>query len=224
MRPKTLNTAATLACLLALPAVAHEGGGDGEHLNVGFYFGHDGTFEAPADPAGPPTLLVDTHPWELDTVFYTLDATTTAPFNGWVTEFPGFRTLLEDDEELGGHGYYSWLNDDRNVTTPDLLLHLVSKDADLTIFDPADLSDPIDVGETHSIGTNTANHHLIYYVDGGSGSGAGDVLTATFYLTDVNGNIAQSENFTMQFQIVPEPTSAMLLGLGGLILARHRRR
>lgn len=216
----SLRTATALTCLITLPTLAHEGGGDGEHLNVGFYFGHDGTTEAPADPAEPATLLVDTHPWELDTVFYSLEPTTSVPFNGWAGEFPGFRTLLEADEELGGHGYYSWLNASRGVETPDLLLHLVSKDAELTILDPGDLSE---ITTTHSIGTNTANHHLIYYVDQATGLGVGDIVTATFYLSDTNGDYVDSENFTLQFQIVPEPTSAALLGLGGWVMMRRRR-
>ncbi len=184
--------------LFTLPALAHEGGGDGEHLNVGFYYGHDGSFEAPANPPEPATLLVDTHPWELDTVFYSLTPTDQVPFNGWSGEFPGFRTLLEADEEESGHGYYSWLNASRGVATPDLRLHLVSKDPDLTILDPGTTTE---LTYPHVIGTNTANHHLIYYVDQSTGVQEGEVLNATFYLTDANGGLAQSENFTLQFLI-----------------------
>jgi hypothetical protein len=198
MRTKT-SLLTTAACLLALPALAHEGGGDGEHLNVGFYYGHDGTFEAPADPAQPATLLVDTHPWELDTVFYQMTFSDEAPYNGWSTEFPGFRSLLVEDEEDGGHGYYSWLDTSHGVATPDLRLHLVSKDENLTIIDPGTtqaLTTP------HVIGTDTANHHLIYYVDQSTGVAIDDVLTATFYLTDANGGLAQSENFTVQFRVM----------------------
>lgn len=218
----TLLTAAALACLTTTPALAHEGGGDGEHLNVGFYNGRiiDGTSGEETPGSEPNTLLVDTHPWELDSVFYSLLPTTEDPFNGWAGEFPGFRTLLVADEELGGHGYYSWLNGTRGVETPDLVLYLVSKDADLTILDPGDLSE---ITDTHAIGTNTENHHLIYYVDQATGRGIGDTLTATFYLSDINGDYVDSEEFTLQFTVVPEPTSAALLGLGGLLAMRRRR-
>lgn len=190
-------TAAT-ACLAVYPALAHEGG-DGEHLNVGFYYGHDGSFEAAADPPQPATLLVDTHPWELGNVFFDMTFSDQAPYNGWSTEFPGFRSLAVEDEEGTGHGYYSWLNPEHSVAVPDLRLHLVDQDPSLTIIDPG-TSQPLTY--PHVIGTDTANHHLIYYVDQSTGAQIDDVYSATFYLTDANGGLVQSENFTLQFRIM----------------------
>lgn len=200
---KTLTVA--FSVMLAGPALAHEPNGTGEHLSVGFYYGHDGTFEAPANPAEPASLLVDTHPWELDTVFYPLTPTDTAPFNGWTNDFPGYSSLAVEDEESSGHGYFSWQNPTHGVDAPDLRLHLVSKDPGLVIIDPGTT---LEMTNPHVLGINTENHHLIYYVDQASGKQLGDVLTATFYLTDGNGGLAQSENFTVQFRISPELSPA----------------
>lgn len=214
---------ALMTCTLAATTtLAHEGGGDGEHLNVGFYYGHDGTFENPKPQPDPPTLLVDTHPWELDSVFYSLLPSTT--FDEWSTEFPGYRTLAIDDQESGGHGYFTWLDNNHGIGgTPDLQLHIVSKHDDLNIFDPFDQGTPLLEGATHSIGVDTQNHHLIYTVEYASGLQVGDVVTAEFYLSDANGFIEDSQVYELQFEIVPEPTSAVLLGLGGLMMMRRRR-
>ncbi len=205
---RSIRTPLMLCSVLATgPALAHEGGSGDEHLNVGFYFGHDGTFEAPADPAEPATLLVDTHPWELDTVFYPLTPTDQVPFNGWSSEFPGYRSLPTADEEGSGHGYFSWQNPAHSVATPDLRLHLVSKDPALTIIDPGTVQEMV---SPHVIGTDTANHHLIYYVDQSAGKEVGDVLTATFYLTDANGGLVRSQDYTLQFRILDELSPADL--------------
>lgn len=218
-----LRTASLLTCLVTVPALAH-GGGDGMDLSIGFYYGHDGTYEAPANPAEPATLLVDTHPWELDTVYYALEPTSSSSviFDGWTSSYPAFTTLSVADEEYGGHGYYSWLNADHNVMSPDIELHLVEATQGLTIINSSDYGE-VTVDNSFNIGVDTANHHLIYYVEDTGSYGIGDVLTATFYLSDNNGNLADSQNFTLQFEVVPEPTSAMLLGLGGLMAIRRRR-
>lgn len=213
-----VTAAITLTGFLATATThAHEGGGDGEHLAIGFYYGHDGSYEAPAQPLGPATLLVDTHPWELDSVIFTLNP----GLGGYYSEIPGFRPLAIEDEEYGGHGFYTWLNNTHGFDTPDLYLHILDSDPDLQIIDPATQSQVI---SPFHLGANAANHHLIYFVADSASPVPGDLYSATFYLSDANGIFADSESFTLNFRIIPEPASATLIGVMITTTLLRRRR
>lgn len=120
-------------------AYAH-GGGAGDHLAIGYYYGHDDTFEAPASPPWPATLLVDTHPWELPNVVYNLTPAS-GLLKGWSGGVPGFATLDIENQEFNGHGFLSFLDPSYSHGTPDLRLHLDTKSAGLRILNPTFLQD-----------------------------------------------------------------------------------
>lgn len=52
----------------------------------------------------------------------------------------------------------------------------------------------------------------------------GSLFSAEFILEDEDGFFEDSGRFFIDFQVVPEPTSAALLGLGGLAMIARRRR
>ncbi len=62
--------------------------------------------------------------------------------------------------------------------------------------------------------------HTFFGVAGGN---IGDTFTATLRVVDTGGIYQDSDAFTLDFVVVPEPMTAMLLGLGGLILRRRKR-
>ncbi len=180
----------------AAPLAAAHDGVAGEHLNIGFYYGHDGSFEAPADPPLPPTLLVDTHPWELGDVAFMLEPVSNALLDGWQTTVPGFDTLPVDEQEFGGHGFYSWMDPasglDGDVA---VMLHLVETDPRLQVLSPFTLQ-PL---PAESYLGDVFHMHAIFYVDAAEGLAAGEMLEATFRLTDANGVLDDSEPFTLRF-------------------------
>jgi len=200
------------------PVHAH-GGGDGTHLAVGYYFGHDEN-EDPADPAWPATLLVDTHPWELGDVYYDLFPTGGGLLNGWVSQVPGFEPLAVDDQEFGGHGFFSWLDPSYTLGLPDVRLHLNSVDAGLQVLNP----DTLQSINVFNFGPSFPHTHLTYFVPASQGPVIGDVFTATFHLSDANGVLADSQEFTLQFRVVPEPATATLLVAAALLCVGRRKR
>lgn len=201
-------------------AVRAHGGADGDHLNIGYYFGHDETFEAPANPPLPATLLVDTHPWELGEVFYPL-APTGGLISGWLGSLPGFEPLAPDAQEFDGHGFYSWLDPGFSLGAVHPVLHLDGIDAGLAILDPATLQ-PLAFPAV--LGTGEFHLHAVYHLPISQNAQPGDVFTATFHLSDAAGTLLDSEPFTVQFQVVPEPASLGLVGLGAMLWSRRRFR
>lgn len=222
-----------LAGLALITPHAHAHIGEpGEHLVIGYYYGHDPSdpdFETPADPPlDTPKLLVDTHPWELGNILWA-----TQPVSGgWATTLPGFDPLPLDDEEAGGHGFYSWTDPansadpykdlDNPLPTPDVYLHLVSVDPGLSVLvggNPFAGPLPLELGDEFHV-------HPDYFIDDPDGSLVGQTFSVTFYLTDNDGYYATSDNFTLNFIAgeVPEPGSAAVLALSGVALLMRRRR
>lgn len=210
-----------LACLtmsMVIGQAQAHGGGDGSHLAVGYYYGHDAN-ENPADPAWAPTLLVDTHPWELGNVYYDLTPVSGGLLNGWVSQVPGFEPLAVEDQEFGGHGFYSWLDSSYAHGAADVLLHVDSVDAGLVVMNP-DTLQPL--ATPYSFTAAFPHTHFTYFVSESANPQIGDVYTTTMHLSDANGNLADSWPFTLQFKITPEPTSLALMGLSLILLGRRR--
>jgi hypothetical protein len=200
-------------------AYAH-GGGTEEHLNIGYYYGHDGSYENPANPPQPATLLVDTHPWELGAVFIDLAPVNSAFLQGHLSEIPGFETLSVDDQEFGGHGFYSWLDPGYSHGDVNVILHLDAATPGLQILNSATLQSqalPMTLGSDFS-------PHVLFFVDQSLAPGLGTLYTATFHLTDSLGSLADSEPFTLQFQVAPEPSTLGLLGCVASASVLRRRR
>jgi len=216
----TMTLSATLMVLaLPLTARAHGGGGTEDHLSIGYYYGHDGSFENPASPPWPATLLVDTHPWELDSAIYPLTFQSGGILTGWASEAPGFSTLDVDDQEFGGHGYYSWKDPAYTHGDVDVVLHVDQIDTGLQMLNTSTLQ-PI---TSWTLGSDFHTHPT-FFVDESVNATAGDVFTATFHLSDNNGSLADSEPFTVQFQVVPEPATAAGLLVGSMLLLSPRPR
>lgn len=205
------------AAIFPTRLLAH-GGNPGDHLAIGYYFGHDGTFEAPANPPQPATLLVDTHPWELPNHDYDMTPST-GILQGWSSGVPGFATLDVESEEYDGHGFYSYLNPNYNLGTPDLRLHLDHKDTGFSILNPTTL-------QTQAfplvLGSEDFHAHLQYFVPLNQHPAEGTIYTATFHLSDASGHLADSEPFTVRFEVVPEPATVALMLLGAMAIRRPR--
>lgn len=214
-----LGSVVVCLCLAVFAANVHaHGGGDGTHLSVGYYYGHDEN-ENPADPPWAPTLLVDTHPWELGDVFYDLEPVSGMFLNGWVGQVPGFEPLAVEDQEFGGHGFYSWLDPAYSHGAPDVRLHLDQVQAGLAVLNP-DTLQPL--ANPFSFGASFPHTHFTYFVEQSEAPAVGTVYTATFHLSDANGGLADSWLFTLQFKIVPEPVSIAMVGPAFLLICRRR--
>ncbi len=175
------------------------GGAPGEHLLIGYYFGHDGSFEAPAQPPAAATLLVDTHPWELDGVVFALPPVQSFLFDGWLTDVPGFEPLAPAEQEFDGHGYYSYLDPSFTGGSPSVRLHVVSIDAGLELLIPP-LFTPMSAGQSIALGFGDFHNHPVFYLDRSVTAESGRFFTVTLSLTDDAGVLAASEPFTLRFR------------------------
>lgn len=213
-------TVAWGAAVVDLEQAEAHGGGDGTHLAVGYYYGHDGSYEGPADPAWPATLLVDTHPWELDGVVYDLTPVDSVFLKGWIADVPGFEPLATEDQEYDGHGFYSWLDPGYSQGAVQVKLHIDSLDAGLTILSPDNL---VPIASPFSFPSGFPHTHFHYFVDESEAPAVGTIYRATFHLSDGAGSLADSEPFTVQFRVVPEPASVVLLAAAFLLTGHSRR-
>lgn len=205
-------------CFSPQASRAH-GGGTGDHLVIGYYHGHNAGLDGPADPPLPPTLLVDTHPWELAAVFYDLRPLHSVFLQGWNSNLPGFEPLEPADQEFAGHGFFSWLADDYPGGPVDVRLHLDHLDTGLQVLNPAMLQPhPFPL----TLGSSAFHLHSVFFVDQSRNARIGDVYTATFHLSDANGSPLDSEPFTVQFRVVPEPASLCALPIVALALSTRR--
>ncbi len=76
-------------------------------------------------------------------------------------------------------------------------------------------------GDIHEIGVGDDwSFTPVFWVDDDAALGT---YSASFKLVDLNGSIAESGVFTLNFAVVPEPTTlGLALGLGGLCCGRRR--
>ncbi len=204
---------------LASPAWGHGGGGTEDHLSIGYYYGHDASYESPASPPWPATLLVDTHPWELGNSIYPLTYQSGGILTGWAGEAPGFSTLEVGDQEFGGHGYYSWLDPGYTHGEVDVVLHVDQIDPGLSMLNSSTLQ-PM---TTWTLGSDFHGHPT-FFIDESENPALGQMFTATFHLSDNNGALADSQPFTVNFQVVPEPAALSGLLAGFVLMLRIRRR
>lgn len=199
MHANTIARLALCAGALALTSgsgLAHDGE-PGDHLNIGYYFGHDGTFSGPAVPHDPATLLVDTHPWELGEEYFGLEEVSNILLDGWFADVPGFESLSPSEQEFDGHGFYSWLDAGYSSGAPTVLLHLDSADPGLRVLSPLTLTP---LPDTVYLGTDF-HTHAIFFVDRSVNPQPGQVFRATFHLSDAAGRLADSEPFTLQLTV-----------------------
>jgi len=207
-RGLNIGIATLVGCAgIAGTAIASEGpdgasrhdGPTGEHLRIGYYYGHDSTFEAPAVPAWPATLLVDTHPWQLGSEVFNMEPVSNILLNGWELTIPGFERLPADEQELDGHGFFSWAAPDYPYNPVQILLHIVEADPRLQILTPFTLQ-PL---PTVSVLGSNFHSHPVFFVDESEDIAPGELLMVTFFVSDANGSLADSEPFTLRFSIQP---------------------
>ena len=68
------------------------------------------------------------------------------------------------------------------------------------------------------------DHEDIFYRVNANSAHPGDTFMVTFQLTDPSGLNSSSDLFTLNFEVTPEPSTAILAGLGLTILLRRRSR
>ena len=102
-------------------------------------------------------------------------------------------------------------------------LELVSATPGLKIAFGNSPTDSLQAGGDIHLGDGDEMFDLLptFWVDGGAALGS--TYTAEFRLTDEFGNYGDSGRFFLDFQVVPEPASAALIGIGGILLLRRRR-
>ncbi len=86
-------------------------------------------------------------------------------------------------------------------------------------FDPGDLL--IDVNDENASRANPANHSAD--LTGAKYQGISSITFKFFPLTDLSGRTVDFKNFTVEGEVIPEPASLALLGLGGLMMLKRRR-
>ena len=142
----------------------------------------------------------------------------TGLLTGWSAAEPG---IFEIETTEAGFDPLSTLDNSG------IRLELVSADAGFFFLEAGAFA-PLDTpGDSAALGLEggAVHSHPTWVIDDAVvGSGFEGTLNATFKLTDSNGGYADSDNFSLQFTNVPEPSSALLLAGAGLIAARRRRR
>ena len=142
----------------------------------------------------------------------------TGLLTGWSAAEPGLFEIEATEEG------FDPLN---TLDNSGIRLELVSADAGFFFLEQGTFT-PLDTpGDFAALGleSSAVHSHPIWVIDDTIvGTGFEGTLSATFKLTDSNGGYADSDNFTLQFTNVPEPTSALLLAGVGLLAARRRRR
>ncbi len=191
-------TALVFALGLAAPATAHDDHGD---ITVG----RTGITQPTAT-----RLAIEA---DLDSPVFLAPASGLAA--GWTSGHPGFNALAGDEP------------DERFWTLASgaqVRLEVVSISGGLAVVQPGGGAIADAAGESVLLGGATLHAHPTWYAQASTlGSGWTGTLTATFRLIDTGTTgYESSDPFTMTFTNVPEPTAAILLGLGALGLVRRR--
>lgn len=155
-----------------------------------------------------------------------LDVSGAPGFNGWSGDDPGFFEIEAD-------GLYDGIDlTQLGVANTNIQLHLISADPGFLMTDlglnavsPGGFTV---LGVEDEGGQILVHQHVIFYIDADNPAIGPDFdghVEATFQLVDGNGTFGSSSQFTIEFEPVPEPGSALALLAGaGLIAARRRRR
>ncbi len=197
--------------MLATLALAWSCAATASATAIDFLISHDGSSQQRLQVAYPTQVASP----------YALDPVTSGPLAGYFASIePGWDGLKVDDPANGRFGLASLVG---------AAIRRISFDPGFEMFDSA--LNPIlsNDGDTHTFSGDNENNPLLWWHEHlrygiAPGAQPGQTFRATFQVFDVNGVHADSLPFTLEFQAVPEPSSALLLVSAGLLAAMLRRR
>ncbi len=138
--------------------------------------------------------------------------------NGYISDAPGFTALDEDEPDedfymLSGDADIQWV--------------LVgTSDAEMQVYNPFFDTPSMANGESFALGTGDFDTHPFWFlnVDVAGFDPAKEEWSVDFRLSDAGqSGYADSDVFTIRFAI-PSPSTASLLAVGAIGIARRRRR